>query len=88
MRVTRRAFLSGIVGAFLLRDCWCEPVDMEWQVIPDMGRVLVVYHTDDSPHHHKVVIAERDRVKDWITIVLNNVRLYSPRALPPPKGLE
>lgn len=76
------------VGHIMSRDCWCEPVDMEWQDMEDVGRVLVVYHKDDSPHHHRVILAQRTANQDWITRGLDNVKLYPPRALPPPKGLE
>ncbi len=75
------------VGHVMSVDCWCEPKDMEWSVI-DGHRVLVVYHQDDSPHHHRAILAERDRAQDWITLLLNAVRIFPPRQLPPPKGPE
>jgi len=65
-------------GHALSTDCWCEPSRIYWTKGPDGESVLMVEHHDDHKAHHKVIVEERNRRLDWITIYLNSIRFFPP----------
>ena len=63
-------------GHILSCDCWCEPSKIYWTRMPNNFPILIVEHCDDSPAHHKVILQERTKKKDWITKTLDSVPLH------------
>lgn len=56
-------------------DCWCEPAKMYWITDDHNQKVFIIEHQDDCPVHHKTILAERDAVQDWITKILNKIKI-------------
>jgi hypothetical protein len=77
-------------GHVLSTDCWCEVSKIYWSKNPNGEPILICEHGDDPnlPYHHKVVVSERNKEKDWITRLLNTIILLPPKKQWPPFGPE
>jgi len=66
------------LGHCMSADCWCEPKEIWLARLEDGTKVLIIQHVDIVTAHHKVVLAGRDQVQDWITRFLNQVTPLPP----------
>lgn len=63
-------------GHIMSTDCWCEPSLIRREQLPNYpGQTLIVQHRDETPMHHIVVLATRERDPDWVTQLLSEVSI-------------